>query len=270
MILSIVMAYHNRADQFWLTLMSIRRQKQDVEIIVVDDGSDDNQRASDVAKGFPELNIEIIYLPKEKRTWVNPCIPFNIGIRRTKGEVIILQSPECLHVGNVLLYATRNRSESHYFAFSCYNLPEYPYAPLGNLKIFSDEVLDKKIKELVPLTDTSTDADTSRNAGCWFNHPVYCPKNYHFLSVISKRNLDDLGGFDERYAEGYCWDDNEFLWRVKQKGLHVVTIPPAQGFVAHQWHTKGLLSGGCPEWHRNRKLFEEVTKKSKIYQANKS
>jgi GT2 family glycosyltransferase len=268
MILSVVMAYHNRANQFWLTLKSIRRQNQDVEIIVVDDGSDESQRASDVAIDFPELNIETIYLPKGERTWINPCIPFNIGFRKAKGETIVIQSPECLHIGNVLEYALRNRSESHYLAFSCYNLAEFTHAPLRDLRIFSDEVLNEQMKAMVSLEDASSDANTRRNDGCWFNHPVFCPKNYHFLSVLSKKNLDDLGGFDERYAEGYCWDDNEFLWRVKQMGLRVVTVPPTQGFVAHQWHTKGPLAGSCPEWHRNRRLFEEVTKKSKTYRVN--
>ena len=49
-LVSIVMAYHNRPVQLALTLKSIERSslKRDVEIIIVDDVSDDDKKASSV------------------------------------------------------------------------------------------------------------------------------------------------------------------------------------------------------------------------------
>lgn len=35
---------------------------------------------------------------------------------------------------------------------------------------------------------------------CWYNHSVTNPKGYHFCSAITRKNLYDLGGFDERFA----------------------------------------------------------------------
>lgn len=266
--ISIVMAYRNRPQQLELTLKSIRRQGIDVEIIIVDDGSILTEKADNVARKFPELDITVLYISEKERFWINPCVPFNVGIQKTKGDFIVLQSPECLHIGNVLEFSRRNISSGKYLCFSCYNLPKMSHGILHDFLSLSDSNLDEQIRVLVPLEDSSTDLNTRRGDGCWFNHPVYCPKNYHFLSVMSRENLEDLGGFDERYAEGYCWDDNEFLWRVRQKGLLVETVPPISGFVVHQWHSKGPVSGTCPEWYRNKNLFETVTKRSSTYKVN--
>ncbi len=43
-----------------------------------------------------------------------------------------------------------------------------------------------------------------------------------------------LEGFDERYAHGIAYDDDEFLHRVVKSGLDVSIID--EPFVIHQWH----------------------------------
>jgi len=62
MTVSIVMSYFNRPSQLRLTLESIRSQQvEDVEVIIVDDGSDDEQSASRIAGVFDDLEINVIH-----------------------------------------------------------------------------------------------------------------------------------------------------------------------------------------------------------------
>ncbi|WP_435523778.1 glycosyltransferase family 2 protein [Chryseobacterium indoltheticum] len=43
-----------------------------------------------------------------------------------------------------------------------------------------------------------------------------------------------MGGFDERFAKGIAFDDNEFLYRVNLKGLEVQIVEDP--IVLHQNH----------------------------------
>jgi len=262
------MAYNNRVQQLWLTLKSIRKQFcKDVEVIVVDDGSDVDQLASKVVSNFKDMEIKTTLLQKEKKTWVNPCIPFNIGLREAKGDIIIIQSPECIHIGDVLGYVRRSLTSKNYLTFSCYSTSRHEHSKLGVLINTPDSLLEKEVLKIVSLFKSNGSANHA-SEDCWFNHPTFCPNQYHFLSAITRENLQDLGGFDERYGTGYCWDDNEFLWRVKQKGLCVQIVAPEHGFAIHQWHEKGALRGTCPEWYKNKAMFEEITKKSPTYHVS--
>jgi hypothetical protein len=94
----------------------------------------------------------------------------------------------------------------------------------------------------------------------WLNHPEINPKGCHFCCAITKANLDILGGFDQRFADGYCFDDDEFLFRVK-KLLKLEFMPPDEAFVIHQWHTVVINEhyGRYLELHHlNRLLLEQV------------
>ena len=80
-----------------------------------------------------------------------------------------------------------------------------------------------------------------QSQGCpgWYNHSVYSPRHLHFTTAITKKNLDELKGFDERFAFGMDFDDDDFRMRVIRKGL---TITPIDNpFSAHQWHNSSYV-----------------------------
>ena len=93
--ISIVMTTFNRAAQLNNTLASIVLQQHlDIEIIVVDDGCD-----AVTPKICSHYSVQYIRLNRpQSLAYRNPCIPNNIGIRRAKGDIIILQNAECMHV----------------------------------------------------------------------------------------------------------------------------------------------------------------------------
>lgn len=247
--LSIVTAYHNRKKLFYNTLKSISNSKfYDFEFIVVDDCSSEDQRLEDLLNEFSFLKI-IRIEPKDK-WYVNPCVPFNIGIKASQGEIIVLQNPECYHVHDIISYFSENINDSNYISISTYALnEEYTEKFLIN----NENILN--IFSLLPQQPTGGSPIMG-----WYNHSKYRPVHYHFCSAITRKNLiDNLGCFDERYANGISYDDTEFIERLYRLGLNMIIADNVS--VIHQWH---------PSVFYNMKNFQELHTKNRILFFNVS
>lgn len=264
---SIVMAYYNRLEVLMAALKTISMTKYDnVEVILVDDGSDISQRCEGIEDRF-DLDIRVLRIDKEKKTWTNPCISFNKGFQQASGDIVIIQNPECLHIGDVVSYVVNNLSDKNYLTLSCYSINSLITTQL--LKIKSNVDYIDKIRELVePYMKSNV---VISNFTGWYNHPTVRPYAYHFCSAITKKNIDDLGGFDERYSLGFGFDDNELLTRIKRKGLRVEVVSPKVGvYTIHQYHSictesRSSKSAGV---QRNCKLYHEVTLKETGWKVN--
>jgi hypothetical protein len=78
-----------------------------------------------------------------------------------------------------------------------------------------------------------------------------------------KKDLEDIGGFDERYAPGLAYEDDEFLARVKRAGIEVRIIDDP--FVIHQKHKRtDYGSWTKPQYLLNKTLYETVTAPGKF------
>jgi GT2 family glycosyltransferase len=221
--ISIVTAYYNRKQLFINTLKSFEKLGyKDVEIIVVDDASNEDQRLNDLLDKF-NLNLRVFRVEPKNKWWVNPCIPFNMGFNKASGDVIILQNPECLHNGDIVKAVKENIQENRYLVMGCYSVD-------NNITQKLTEGID--VNELIHPTvnrGIHYDGETA-----WYQHSVHRPHNLHFCSAIMKSDLDKLGGFDERYANGIGFDDNDFLFRVQKMGMELKLID--EPFAIHQYH----------------------------------
>jgi glycosyltransferase involved in cell wall biosynthesis len=224
--ISIVTAYYNRKKQFYETLKSIAKSNfNDFEVIVVDDGSLPEHRLEEYLIEFPFLKI-IRIEPKDK-WYVNSCVPFNIGISAAKGNIIILQCPECLHIHDVITHISERINENNYISISTYAI---------------DENITNKLPELInntffidyfkSLPQKMTGGNTILG---WYNHTTYRPVYYHFCSAITRTNMQKLNGFDERFAYGIACEDNEFIARVDRLGLSKIISDDIS--TIHQWHS---------------------------------
>jgi glycosyltransferase involved in cell wall biosynthesis len=224
--ISIVMAYHNRRKQFEQTFGSILKYsiQKDIELIIVDDASKESERLEDIISCLSW--VKLIRIEPKDKCWVNPCIPYNIGFNKVTGDKVIIQNPECEHIGNIIEFVENNLTDHNYLSFAC-----QAYNQKGQFKQ-------------------------------WYNHPIINSTNLHFCSAITKKNLDILGGFDERFSDGLAYDDNEFLHRVKRLGLSVECVE--YPFVKHQWHEK-IDHFANPKYRelikRNKAIFETLTMK---------
>ena len=261
--ISVVTAYYNRKKLFIRTLESMKPYygKIDFEVIVVDDGSNEEERLENLVNDFPFLRV--IRLEQENKWYKNPCIPFNIGFEAIKGDKVIIQNPECYHFGAVLEYVDAYLKENEYLSFGCFSLDQ---ENTDNDTLFQD----KKHIENVIKTNSRT-FQTDGDLG-WYNHSKYRPEAFHFCAAMTLDDLLDLGGFDERYAKGVGFDDDEFIWRIKTKKMNVNFID--SHIVLHQNHyikPENSIEADkkrFESYKRNKIIFEEITKCTNFWKVN--
>lgn len=259
--ISIVMGYYNRKPQIINTLNYFEHQYKtyNYEVILVDDNSDPEHHLDDVIKNytFPIKYIKIT--EEEKGDRINPCTTYNKGFNQAEGERVIIQNPECIHRGDILGYVKQNITYNDYTAFSCYNCS-------------SQELTEELLQNSSLINDHSFN---SRNKFQWYNHPTYRPVHYHFCAAIMNDNLKLLGGFDEEFAKGHSYDDNEILLSIsKNLKLDIKTIGPNEsGYVIHQWHPNVAQTKFPPAVFnsmliRNKNLYETYVREHSKYNFN--
>jgi len=251
--ISIVMAYYNRKKLLINTLNSFNtfyKQRQDLEVIIVDDASDPQEQVDDLVKNF-SFAIEIVKVDPGEKTWVNPCIPNNMGFARASGDVIIIQNPENIHRGDIIKSVETNIRENTYLNYACYSI---------------DKKITNKINPRFTIPVNQEIAHKNGTNG-WYNHSKIKPMGYHFCSAILKKNLYELGGFDERFANGVAYDDNEFLWRIKHKPMIIRYLDSP--FVIHQFHESVTPPERVPKSMRINYQHYEKTMQSDEYDVKK-
>jgi glycosyltransferase involved in cell wall biosynthesis len=195
--LSIVIPYYNRRELLINVLKSIN-MTGDIEVIIVDDGSDEENRLN-----FHLMDYKLLILERSK-VWRGACVAYNAGFKEATGDVIMINSSECIHVGDVTGYIFENFKENDYFSFSTYMMNQ------------NEDLNKPKFKNFWGVHSSVG------------NFIPYC-------GVISKKNMDLLGGYDERFAKGIGFDDYDFTHRVKNLKLNMKCIDDP--YVIHQWHS---------------------------------
>lgn len=230
-LISIVMGYFNRKPQLEVTLKTIQLSKvaKQVEIIIVDDAS---SKEHVLTKPFLEtfdLNIKVIRIEPHQKKWINPVIPYNLGITQTKGEWVMLQNPEVCHSGDVCSYvATADRTLYH--VLPVFSLPE---------EIPNDIILShcekKQPSKLVEMSKKIYPKKPQHaSVSMWYDGKNN-PRFFHYCSALHKSVLNKVGGFNPNMANGIWYDDDEFLFRVKLVAKPVF-MPSLTGF--HIYHYK--------------------------------
>lgn len=255
--ISIVSAYYNRKKALWRTLKTIEKSSfKNFEFIIVDDASDSSQRIEDFVDEFNF--IRLVRIEPENKHHINPCIPFNLGFSLVTGDIAIIQAPECLHMGDVLDFVANNSKDNQYLAFCCYSLSNKTSNKLDsvdfNLPLLELEFsISNVIGSFHPRSTTDVGKDDS-----WFVHPVYRPAHYNFLTSMTTKDLRELGGFDERFASGYAFDDTEFASRISKKKMDIKFVE--RPLCLHHFHDYYTVPNLSVKETRNRILYNECIK----------
>jgi len=262
--ISIVTAFYNRRELFLTTLKSIAASphKAAVEIIVVDDASRAAEQIDDVPDLF-DLDITVVKVRHEDKWWQNPCIPFNMAFNRARGDVIVIQNPECVHCGDILGTVLKQIRANTYLNFGCYSADQELTRRVQAVDFTAPDLRSAVKRALKPMVNRGTVVDAETG---WYNHSQYKANWLHFCSAITQRDLEELGGFDERYANGMAFDDNDLLTRIIRKGMVVKVVD--EPFVIHQFHGATNYSGNSAAFQKNSALFTNVTRKeiaSRVY-----
>jgi glycosyltransferase involved in cell wall biosynthesis len=214
--IAIIMTYVNREWQLRRTLETmIKSEHNDWSVIIADDGKELLQ-----ISGYPHVHV----LPIIGKTWINQLPAYNMALKyaidKLHPDIIVIQNPECYHVGDVLKYASENVTEGNYLTFSAFSLDK--------------EMTYQNKQDLNAIIESNNHIVKTDGGIGWYNHPVHRPVGYEFCAAISVNNMIMLNGYDERMAYGIAYDDDYMLWRVKTLGLKVEIVE--RPFVVHQWH----------------------------------
>lgn len=210
---SIVTQYYNRRTQFTNTIDSILESKhEEIELIIVDDASDVNHDISDFPEKYGQIDIKYHRFEKSEKWWLCPVLVINKGISMATGDVLIFLGAECMFVGDVVSDVVARIQENKYLV----------YATLG---INEDDT--NRLRSLTREQMMSLD-------GIWYQHSTHRNTCYNFCTAITRKDLDELGGFDERFAAGVAFGDDDFINRVRIKGMDVV--PVDDPLTIHQYH----------------------------------
>jgi len=228
------MAYYNRLPQLKYTLKTFEKSShKNFEVIIIDDFSFSEHSIDKLPIEFPLLDLQIIKMKDvvSSKDYVGPSIPYNTGFIKSQGDKIIIQNPECCHMGDVISYTEKNLKDNVYLSFHCW-------------------ASGKRELDQLHRTDSF---DVSKSNGRWYNHEIHRPASYHFTTAITRKDLIDLNGFDERYAYGFNFDDDEFISRVKQKNLRIRFVEDP--WVLHQYHGKAFNNPLNPLPRQDNSVF---------------
>ena len=278
--ISIVMACYNRKTQLSITLKSILLSKhKNFEIVIVDDLSDPSENIDELVSEYRtkhNMDIKLFRVTKELKTYINPCVPYNIALSQVdpKTDIVIVQNPEVCHIGDVLMYVSENLQPNDYMTFSCYGLAnihdnshiEQNFIEQNFIEqnFMEQKIMEKtiieKTKQFIsskPNKSGGTYFHTSDPSG-WLNHITQF-RPYHYLCAMFKSDMDKHGGFDDDYADGLCFDDDDFVKRVAYCGFRA-TFPRYENnnpFCVHLWHPKiKQLDLGREKWNINNAVFK--------------
>lgn len=229
--ISIIMAYYNRQALLDKTLESIHESSiKDYELIIVDDASLTPLKCNEA---------KVIHVDKDDKWYTCSAVAFNRAMREATGDIVLIQNPECYHVGDILKYVTENIKDNVYLSFGCYAINKH------ETELFHSGIMP-----------TVYDYVVNTDGHGWYNHPTHRPVAYHFCSAIKRKDLDKIGGFDERYALGVAFDDDDFIRRIRYSGMNVKIV--SSPYVIHQYHTHFEMSS-YSAWNvphkRNQTLF---------------
>lgn len=227
-LLSIVMACYNKRQILINTLSSINHFGRDypIELIVVDDASTTDQQINDIPFLFPDLNIKLLVIKRKNDCFRGPSIACNTALNYAQGNVLLLNNADCLHLGNIIEYVFNNFKLNTYLTFSAYRGWSLPEGIFDNLDWDND--LDSVLR-LIGHNDKDS----------WHFHSILSPKlkEYSFLpysAAISRKNMETLSGYDERFSMGIGFEDSDLCVRILNLGLEVILVD--NPFCVHQRH----------------------------------
>lgn len=236
--ITVVMTYYNRQYQLDRTLDSFEASvNKEFNVIIVDDCSPEPPVIRD-------HSFFIKVIRTENKRWIDGSPAYNFGFIeaiKTGSEIILIQNAETYHAGDVLSRSVTVGIDS-YISFACFNLSR------------QETFREHKIQDIINQHNFPA---VNNEDNAWLNHKWIRPMGYHWASAIRTENLIRINGFDERLANGYCFEDDELLARVRHSGLKVeITDHP---FVVHQYHERAYVPANWKDlFFINGKRFEMI------------
>ena len=203
--MSVVIPAYNAAATVAASVRSALAQTlEQIEVIVVDDGSTDDTAAVVDALGDPRVRIV---------SQANRGLPSarNAGIAASRGELIaLLDSDDLLLPG--------------YLALSREAIARTPQAGFAYTDAYVFDADTGRVRERSAMSRSNPPVPPPQDPGLFLAAMMRC--NFVYVStVIPRRVLDDVGGFDERRRSS---EDYELWLRILLAGYRAAWVPGCQ------------------------------------------
>jgi len=245
--ITVIMSYYNRKELLNKTLLSMSQSKcKDFQVFIIDDGSDEDQKLDrNWLSKWDMMDITVLSIDPKDKNWFFEVVPMNVLLKHLPDDIdkILIQSPECAHLTDILDYANRTKLKDEWRVISTFGLDDTHGGKIVDDKLQFDFALDKK-------------------SGKWYAHPTERPKPFHFCVLTNKTILDTLGGFDERYAADCAYGDDDLVRRI-----HRAKVPikwEKEQVAIHQYHTNMTYKASPGRGLKNEDLFHNLKNESVI------
>ena len=247
-IASIILPSYFRPKTLWLGLYSLAHQKSKYkfEIIVLNDGQpDDTEKVCNYFIKEYKLDIKYKFVGERnlpKPIWRVPGAVFNIGAKMSDSYILILSSPEIFHLHE-------NSVESLIAPL----LKNGKLLTIPNGKDDTSEEFTKKVNSLKARNQLTL--ENCNNLG--FTSKELNTK-MPFCMGITKQQFMEINGYDKRYFDGFCFDDNDLVDRlIKDKCTYHNTVHT----VIHLFNSrknKDRIGLSSPKllWAKNKKIYD--------------
>ncbi len=236
MTVSVLLTTFNRAGHIRKCMPSLLKQPGIDEVIVVDDGSQDNtkQEVEVLREKFPNTEIIYIYNHRLEKS-LNSSQPKNIALKRARGDVVFYCEAEMLHIGNTIeqqLEWHKKRDNVFISAGTIW----FPFAGIvQNLTLENFEN---------PITITQRSDIKEWKEGYQPNVgeiAVQRTVSATYIASVRRKHLMRIRGFEERITH-WGFEDINMQHRLGMIGVDCISDPKIQAVhVAHGY-------SGCFEW----------------------
>ncbi len=237
--ISVIVPTYNRSRLLDYTLFSLTEQslpKKNFEVIVVDDGSDDNTK--EVAESYLDI-LPIRYYFQEDKGY-RPGSARNIGITNADGKICllvdsgILLGKDCLKAH--LAFHSKNGPNVAVLGYVFGLYPSHQFE-----QVVSETVDPYKASEAIGIikdNEIFTDVREKYYAKYGDNVSQLPAPWVFFLSCnvsVSKQDLLHVKMFDEAYDGRWGCEDNDLGYRLHKKHIKIKLCRAAESF--HYPHT---------------------------------
>ena len=252
---SIILPYYNRKKLLLKTLESFEyfycdKNKHNLEIVIVDDVSNEEHRLENELNF--NLNIKLIRL--ENKNGINPCYPYNVGVKESSGDIIILSSPETLHTTN-MFDITNNFEKLNnqtYLLLSVFCVTDTKLINDVFTNNFSENISLINNKPMFMDNLGENGYSFNNRFGSWYLHSKIRPSGLNFFTILTRDKYYELSGFDERFRYGTGFDDDEFKDRLIKSGVEFIYYDDAVGV-----HVNHEIVNNSPPT-TNKSLYEHT------------
>jgi GT2 family glycosyltransferase len=215
---SIIIPSFKRSHLLKWNLFSLSKQNIpfDFETRVLNDGILDE--TEQLCSHFKErLNLKYFFTGQRNLedglVWRIPGFAMNIGVKKSKGDIILLCCAEMFHANDVVKLIT-----------DVYNSSD------SDKIIALPKAKDDNGGFLLHLEFSGGNFDINE----YYNQPPLLNVRFPFLMAMKRKEFIDIGGYDEDFT-GIDYDDNDFVDRLIGNGCNYVETG---ALTIHLWHQR--------------------------------